>query len=290
MDDPSSERRRRIARTLGEIAESKGFPDDEAWDFEFQMMDWLDDLDALNRVFDDPESMTREQREDAILDFLGHAPAHIVAAAKMYTGLPVRDVFEIGAVKASLPETSMHDHPVLREAAFDRAAIKKYYLWQPVLILLCTVVGVVAIPFVLIITFLVMDKYLDRLSCTLTERTLEIRKGLFNRVESTVPLDKITDLQMFQGPIMRLLGLHGFKLETAGQSAGPGGALVNILGITDTPGFRRAVLDQRDRMAEGGTRRRAEPAPAGEIEGEAAVLADIRDTLLRIEARLGERA
>lgn len=184
----------------------------------------------------------------------------------------------------------MHDHPVLREAVFDRAAIKKYYLWQPSMIMACTVVLIPAIPVVLIITLLVMDKYLDRLSCTLTERTLEIRKGLLNRVESTVPLEKITDLQMFQGPIMRMLGLHGFKLETAGQSSGPGGALVNMIGIMDTPGFRRAVLDQRDRMADGGGRRRAEPAPVGEMASEAAVLAEIRDTLLRIEAKLGDRA
>ena len=73
-------------------------------------------------------------------------------------------------------------------------------------------------PVVMLITLLVMDRYLDRLSCTLTERTLEIRKGLLNRVESTVPLEKITDLQMFQGPIMRMLGLHGFRLETAQPS------------------------------------------------------------------------
>ena len=62
----------------------------------------------------------------------------------------------------------MPDHPVLREAVLERAAIKKYYLWQPTIIMACTVVLIPAIPVVLIITFLVMDKYLDRLSCTLT--------------------------------------------------------------------------------------------------------------------------
>jgi putative membrane protein len=184
----------------------------------------------------------------------------------------------------------MSDHPVLREAEFDRAAIKKYYLWQPAIIMACTVVLIPVIPVVMLITVLIMDKYLDRLGCTLTERTLEIRKGLLNRVESTVPLEKITDLQMFQGPIMRMLGLHGFKLETAGQSAGPGGSLVNMIGIADTPGFRRAVLDQRDRMSDsGGKRRPAGVAGAGPEIDESAVLVEIRDALLRIEQRLGDR-
>lgn len=183
----------------------------------------------------------------------------------------------------------MSDYPVLREAVLDRAAIKKYYLWQPAIIMTCTVVLIPAIPVVLLITFLVMDKYLDRLSCTLTERTLEIRKGLLNRVESTVPLEKITDLQMFQGPIMRMLGLHGFKLETAGQSSGPGGSLVNMIGITDTPGFRGAVLAQRDRMAESGGKRRP-AASEGESIDESAVLVEIRDVLLRIERKFDGRA
>jgi putative membrane protein len=131
------------------------------------------------------------------------------------------------------------------------------------------------------------------MSCTLTERTLEIRKGWINRVESTIPLEKITDLQMIQGPIMRAMGLHGFKVETAGQSSGPGASLVSLVGIVDAPGFREAVLDQRDAMAEGRGRaaRASEPAAAGQpIGGDAvAVLSDIRASLHRIEKSLEHR-
>lgn len=175
----------------------------------------------------------------------------------------------------------MPDHPVLREARFDRAAIKKYYLWQPTIVMACTLVLIPVIPVVLLLVVLLMDKYLDRLSCTLTERTLEIRKGVLNRTESTVPLEKVTDLMMFQGPIMRAFGLHGFRVETAGQSAGATGFLVNMIGIEDTPGFRRAVLAQRDRIAEGGGR----PTPP-ETTDSAQLLTEIRDAMLRIEQRL----
>ncbi len=184
----------------------------------------------------------------------------------------------------------MPDHSVLRQAVFDRAAIKKYYLWQPTIIMVCTVVLIPLIPVVLIITVLVMDKYLDRLSCALTDRTLEIKKGLFNRVESTVPLDKITDLQMYQGPIMRWLGLQGFRVETAGQTSGAaGGALVNMIGIADAPAFRRAVLAQRDQTAEGGGKRRATTTDSDDAIDEAKMLAEIRDALLRIEQRFNEK-
>lgn len=268
--------------------ETRGITGQQADDIAFNMTDWMDDFLRLQQFFAAPKAMPPEQVARDVLCVLTHMPHHLAAAAKLYTGDPVVDVFGIGAVSVTNRRIEVDDHPVLREAAFDRAAIKKYYLWQPTIILLCTVVLIPIIPVVLLVTFLVMDKYLDRLSCTLTERTLEIRKGLLNRVESTVPLEKITDLQMFQGPIMRLLGLHGFKLETAGQSSTPGGSLVNMIGITDTPGFRRAVLDQRDRMADGGGRRRVEPVEGA--DGDAAVLAEIRDTLLRIEAKLADRA
>lgn len=93
---------------------------------------------------------------------------------------------------------------------------------------------------------------------------------------------------MSHGPIMRRLGLRGLSVETAGQS-GPG-SLFKLVGIEGTEEFRAAVLAQRERIAgSGGASSTA--SSAGAAAGEAAVesgklLAEIRDTLLRIEQRL----
>ena len=186
----------------------------------------------------------------------------------------------------------MSDHPILRTAEFDRTKLKTYWLWQPVVICSLSVVLIPIIPFVLIGVLMFVDKYINRLECALTTKSLEVKKGLLNRVESTVPLEKITDVQYFQGPIMRLLGIEGFRVETAGQSSGATGYLVNMLGIKDTRGFRQAVLAQRDRVNasadhdDGLPPRSADrpPAPAGEA------LDRIHDTLLRIEQALKDRA
>ncbi|MCC5821822.1 MAG: PH domain-containing protein [Phycisphaerales bacterium] len=184
----------------------------------------------------------------------------------------------------------MPDHRVLREAAFD-PAVKKYFIIGSLLICVVTLIGIVLIPVVLIVGFKIIQVYLDRLSCVLTEHTLELKKGIVNRVESTVPLGKITDLHMYQGPLMRKFGLWGLRIETAGQTVGAGG-LLRVVGIVDTPGFRKAVLDQRDRLENrsSGRRSSASTGPDGaetEID-EAAVLVEIRDAILRIERRLGE--
>ncbi|MDP6957143.1 MAG: PH domain-containing protein, partial [Planctomycetota bacterium] len=95
--------------------------------------------------------------------------------------------------------------------------------------------------------------------------------------------DKITDLALHEGPILRALGLTCLKVETAGQSSQ--GALLSLVGIRDSLAFRDAVLAQRDLIASSG----APPAPP--VADDAPdVLSDIRDTLGRIEGLLRERS
>jgi len=182
----------------------------------------------------------------------------------------------------------------LREASFDPKLASYHLLTGTILF----VVLIVTIPLAIVYFFVgryFIDKYIERMSCTLTERSLEIRKGWISRVESTIPLEKITDLQMVQGPIMRAMGLHGFKVETAGQSSGPGGHLVSMIGIVDAPGFREAVLDQRDALSEGKGRStppadQLHAAPVLDGSGSAEVLGDIRASLHRIEKLLEHRS
>lgn len=174
----------------------------------------------------------------------------------------------------------MSEPTILLEAEFD-PRVKSYWIWQPMLVM---ILGIVTIPIAVLYAIIArafIDRYLANLRCALTERTLDIKKGIWNKTESTIPLDKITDLQLFQGPVMRHFGLHGFKVETAGQSSPTGGSLVNIVGIVDTKAFRSAVLEQRDRMSIG--------APAMPVAQPTELLTEIRDSLQRIEQSIASR-
>lgn len=179
----------------------------------------------------------------------------------------------------------MSDDPSIRKAEFD-PKVCTYWLLSGALVLTLTVIG---IPLLLIwfpLGQLFTRRYLDRMACELTPKALKVKKGILVRIEKTIPLEKITDMGMVQGPIMRHFGLHKLTVETAGQS-GPG-ALVSLTGIIDAKAFREAVLAQRDALgtvspeAGGGTGR----PPA---QGDAAVLVEVRDALLRIEALLEQR-
>lgn len=188
----------------------------------------------------------------------------------------------------------MSEQTVVRVAEFDRVAIKKYSLIQPILPLIFTVVLIPIVPLVIIGILFFIDKYLDRLSCVLTDHALELKKGIFNRVESTVPLGKITDLHMYQGPVMRYLGIHGLRVETAGQSMGAG-ALLTIVGVIDTPAFRKAVLEQRDRLEtihrdvpQRGATSSTEPSGDTQVSEQTALLREAVDLLKRIEQKIGQ--
>ena len=128
-------------------------------------------------------------------------------------------------------------------------------------------------------------RYYASLEVVLTTRELQVSRGVLNRQEKSIPLEKITDLAVYQGPIMRYMGLKGIHVETAGQS-GSGSALVKIVGLVNTDAFREAALDQRDKVTDRLADAPAQPAlPTGDKDP-AALLATINETLLRIERKL----
>ena len=130
----------------------------------------------------------------------------------------------------------------LLEAKFDRGIIP-YTRWVVSGFLVITVAGILLIPFWLLASAWYGREYMRRLSARLTTQALEIRKGVFFRSESTIPLNRVTDLRMHDGPLMRHYNLRGVKVETAGQS-GATGSEGSLVGVIDADEFRDAVLRQ----------------------------------------------
>ncbi len=84
----------RIQRVAqGELALAESVSGDVA----FHLTDWLDDLDAYLRFCSNPYVLTDEQVSKLLMNFLLHVPNHLAAAAKLYTGGGVTDIFGVGA-------------------------------------------------------------------------------------------------------------------------------------------------------------------------------------------------
>ncbi len=172
---------------------------------------------------------------------------------------------------------------VIAEAQFDG----NFASWNRVVIsgyLFISVVGILLIPFWWALSFWYGAEYLRRLSARLTTNALEVKKGVFFRKESTIPLNRITDLRLHDGPVMRHYGLRGLKVETAGSAGQEASSEGDLIGVIEAEEFRNAVLEQRQRVIEAETGQAltvaATSAPSSDT------LVEIRDILARIESHL----
>jgi hypothetical protein len=87
-----------VRARIAEIARREmELSDGVAEDVAFHMTDWLDDLDAYSRFCADPSRMSDAEASELLTGFLVHVPNHVAAASKLYTGVPVTDVFGVSA-------------------------------------------------------------------------------------------------------------------------------------------------------------------------------------------------
>lgn len=86
-------------RIRGAMLREAELPESVADDVAFHMTDWLDDLARFAQFCAEPDQWKDQEIEEMLLSFLVHVPSHLAAASKLLTGLPVTDVFGVGAVE-----------------------------------------------------------------------------------------------------------------------------------------------------------------------------------------------
>ena len=75
---------------------------------------------------------------------------------------------------------------------------------------------------------------------SLTDTALLINKGIFFKSRKTIPLDKITDLELVQGPLLRVLGMWIIKIQTA--STGSQMPAARLIGLVNPEQIREEIL------------------------------------------------
>jgi membrane protein YdbS with pleckstrin-like domain len=158
--------------------------------------------------------------------------------------------------------------------------LRIYMLAYWTLTLVCSVIGIVLLPIWLIVGPIWIRRYHASLRCDLTERNVVIGKGLLFRKELTIPLDKIQDISIREGPLLTAFGLLQLRIETAGQSStGTGKSDADLMGLIDARALRDRILAARDGLTA------PVPLPA-DASPDRQLAIEIRDTLLRIEAAI----
>lgn len=143
------------------------------------------------------------------------------------------------------------DTDVIKLASFNEK-IKKYILLVVAFYLLISVAGIPLLLFWFLgVGQMISRRYYHSLSCQLTSRHLEYKKGVLFKVEKTIPLENIQDLTFIENPLLKYFGLRILKIETAGQSQPQGSADMKLVGIDELSDFKKSVLEQRSKLKEG---------------------------------------
>ena len=144
--------------------------------------------------------------------------------------------------------------------------VKVYWWLGTMLVQASTVIGLLVVPFWLILGLAVHQKQFEGLSCSLTDRSLNIRTGWLFKKQQNIPLDKLTDVSIHEGPILNAFGVVRMHFETAGS------APFILTGVKGGPEFRDIVLKQRDALS-------SQPSVTVQNSQSDSVLVEIRDLL-----------
>jgi putative membrane protein len=155
---------------------------------------------------------------------------------------------------------------------FDRKII--VYWWMMAnLGLLVTVVGIIAMVVWIPFGWIVHKKQFEHMSGALTDRSINMRMGWLFKKQQNIPLDKLTDVSIHEGPILNAFGVVRMQFETAGA------APFILTGVKNSDQFRDLVLQQRDSLV-------STPQQSAPSDDSNDVLVEIRDILQQINANI----
>ena len=114
----------------------------------------------------------------------------------------------------------------------------------PVLIfspmMVSVLIGGVCLLIVLFVIYWI-GRYYDSISYRLTDKEIIWRRGVWFRNTGIVPFDRITNVDISQGPISRRLGIGTLKVQTAGYST-QSSPEINIAGVKNFEELRDIIM------------------------------------------------
>ncbi len=157
-------------------------------------------------------------------------------------------------------EESAVSHPVTvgREFKPSYQLMKLYYAYLaliapigilpwyiPVLVKSPASVAIGALAVVVAVLLLLLywiPRFFGSIAYTLTEKEIVWRRGVWFKNTGIVPYDRITNVDIAQGPLSRSLGIAALKVQTAGYS-GQQKAEIRLEGVIEFEELREFIMD-----------------------------------------------
>ncbi len=173
-----------------------------------------------------------------------------------------------------MAEEGYADRGHIMAVEFDRKIIVYWWIMAN-LGLLVTVVGIIAMIVWIPFGWIVHKKQFEHMSGALTDRSINMRMGWLFKKQQNIPLDKLTDVSIHEGPILNAFGVVRMQFETAGA------APFILTGVKNSDQFRDLVLQQRDSLV-------STPQQSAPSDDSNDVLVEIRDILQQINTNLSD--
>lgn len=104
------------------------------------------------------------------------------------------------------------------------------------------------VPYLAVLGFVAywIPRYISTVAFTLGEERIVYEGGIWWRRKSFVPYNRITNIDVFQGPLSRAFGLGKVSVQTAGYSGPASGrtrfAELSIFGVKDFDAVKDAIM------------------------------------------------
>lgn len=156
-----------------------------------------------------------------------------------------RIVFEIEAARLTRYFRILWCLPVvilLLAAAICLFRPGERHVLHPAVITMLTILAVT-----LLSAFVLAPLHVRSLEYWIEGTTLRINQGVLIRKLKSIPLDRVTDIQLVQGPLMRSCGVWSLQIQTAGSAQqAPEGT---IWGPREPHSVRDTIVSMRDKAA-----------------------------------------
>ena len=112
-----------------------------------------------------------------------------------------------------------------------------------VVVIAITLVVLVPLAPIVMLTVYWIPKYYGTIIYRLTDKEMVWRRGVWFKNTGIVPYNRITNVDIAQGPISRRLGIASLKIQTAGYSATSAArSEIRIDGMEDFEGVRELIM------------------------------------------------
>merc|ERR1719330_783503 len=135
---------------------------------------------------------------------------------------------------------------------FDNPKTVSYSMCSALIISLCTVVF---FPFTVLLYCCIRynaNKWAESRVAAVTDKQLVLKQGYYtcccccwNSATKSVPLEKITDLQLQQGCVQKCFDIHEIQVQTASNTS-ESGPEMRLIGLTEPMATRSKILKVRD--------------------------------------------